>query len=49
MMESQHECGPVDLMRFEHLEIEKKRPDRALLIGRGARLPASGYAALFLQ
>ncbi len=25
MMESQHECDPVDLMRFEHLEIEKKR------------------------
>ena len=25
MMESQHQCGPVDLMRFEHLEIEKKR------------------------
>ena len=24
MMESQHECNPVDLMRFEHLEIEKK-------------------------
>ncbi len=28
MMESQHECNPVDLMRFEHLEIEKGQIER---------------------